>query len=114
MTFVTFELRIMGRSAGKWDFLLYDINGASASISQVNLLQDDTKFIVVAIVSNTVGWTMVNMMMMMLMNKSQFIVNNQCWAGGANCCLVCDLILTVAGDNEEGCTEADSIFCVPL
>ena len=23
---------------------------------------------------------------------------------------VCDLILTVAGDNEEGCTEADSIF----
>ena len=29
---------------------------------------------------------------------------------GANCCLVCDLILTVAGDNEEGCTEADSIF----
>ena len=46
----------------------------------INLLQDDTKFIVVAIVSNAVGWTMVNMMMMM-MNESQFIVNNQRWVG---------------------------------
>ena len=25
---VTFELRIVGRSAGKWNFLLYDIGGA--------------------------------------------------------------------------------------
>ena len=32
-----------------------------------------------AIVSNAVGWTMVNMMMMM--NKSLLIVNNQRWAG---------------------------------
>ena len=41
-----------------------------------------TKFIVVAIVSNAVGWTMVNMMMMVtVMNESQFIVNYQRWAG---------------------------------
>ena len=25
---VTFELRIVGRSAGKWNFLLYEIGGA--------------------------------------------------------------------------------------
>ena len=40
-----------------------------ASSYQVNLLQDDTKFIDVSIVSNTVGWTMVNWNN--IMNKSE-------------------------------------------
>ena len=52
----------------------------STSVCQVNLLQDDIKFIVVAIVSSAVSWTMVNRNNIM-MNKSEFKVNNQRWAG---------------------------------
>ena len=41
--------------------------------------QDNIKFIVVAIVSSAVSWTMVNNIMM---NKSEFILSmNQCWEG---------------------------------
>ena len=73
----------MGRSAGKWNFLFYDIGGASlisVSVCQVNLLQDDIKFIVVAIVSSAVSWTMVNRNNIM-MNKSELLAINQRWAG---------------------------------
>ena len=42
-----------------------------------NLLQDDIKFIVVAIVSSAVSWTMVNRNNIIY----EFIVNNQRWAG---------------------------------
>ena len=46
----------------------------SASVCQVNLLQDDIKFIVVAIVSSAVSWTMVNI-------YEEQITIYQRWAG---------------------------------
>ena len=44
----------------------------SGSVCQVNLLQDDIKFIVVAIISSAVSWTMVNRNNIM-MNKSELL-----------------------------------------
>ena len=47
---VTFELRIVGRSAGKWNFLLYDIKRSVHRLVRLICCK------MIAIVSNTVGW----------------------------------------------------------